>query len=67
MKQEDISKLKKEITKEVTKKILHHAQTKKMNADGDRFWKIREAIHCFIWIGTHGGLNRYDGYSFRVF
>ena len=21
----------------------------------------------FIWIGTHGGLNRYDGYGFRMF
>lgn len=21
----------------------------------------------FIWIGTHGGLNRYDGYEFRIF
>lgn len=21
----------------------------------------------FIWIGTHGGLNRYDGYSFKLF
>ena len=21
----------------------------------------------FIWIGTHGGLNRYDGYNFRLF
>jgi hypothetical protein len=21
----------------------------------------------FIWVGTHGGLNRYGGYGFRLF
>lgn len=30
-------------------------------------YAIHEDKKGFIWIGTHGGLNRYDGYGFRVF
>jgi signal transduction histidine kinase/ligand-binding sensor domain-containing protein len=30
-------------------------------------YAIHEDRKGFIWIGTHGGLNRYDGYGFRVF
>jgi signal transduction histidine kinase/ligand-binding sensor domain-containing protein len=30
-------------------------------------YAIHQDRKGFIWIGTHGGLNRYDGYRFRVF
>ena len=30
-------------------------------------YAIHEDRKGFMWIGTHGGLNRYDGYGFRVF
>ena len=30
-------------------------------------YAIHQDKKGFIWIGTHGGLNRYDGYGFRVF
>jgi signal transduction histidine kinase/streptogramin lyase len=30
-------------------------------------YAIHEDKKGFMWIGTHGGLNRYDGYGFRVF
>jgi len=28
---------------------------------------IHQDKRGFIWIGTHGGLNRYDGYGFKLF
>ena len=30
-------------------------------------YAIHQDSKGFIWIGTHGGLNRYDGYGFKVF
>lgn len=30
-------------------------------------YTIHQDKKGFIWIGTHGGLNRYDGYRFKVF
>lgn len=30
-------------------------------------YAIHQDRKGFIWIGTHGGLNRYDGYRFKVF
>ncbi|HYF31272.1 MAG TPA: two-component regulator propeller domain-containing protein [Chitinophagaceae bacterium] len=30
-------------------------------------YAIHQDKKGFIWIGTHGGLNRYDGYGFKVF
>ena len=30
-------------------------------------YAIHQDKKGFIWIGTHGGLNRYDGYNFKVF
>ena len=30
-------------------------------------YAIHQDKKGFIWIGTHGGLNRYDGYRFKVF
>lgn len=30
-------------------------------------YTIHQDRKGFIWIGTHGGLNRYDGYGFKVF
>lgn len=30
-------------------------------------YEIYQDKRGFIWIGTHGGLNRYDGYRFKVF
>ncbi len=30
-------------------------------------YAIHQDRKGFIWIGTHGGLNRYDGYGFKVF
>ena len=30
-------------------------------------YTIHQDKKGFIWVGTHGGLNRYDGYGFRVF
>lgn len=30
-------------------------------------YAIHQDRDGFIWIGTHGGLNRYDGYRFKVF
>lgn len=30
-------------------------------------YAIYQDRNGFIWIGTHGGLNRYDGYRFKVF
>ena len=39
-------------------------------ADGlsqGNIYVIHQDKKGFIWIGTHGGLNRYDGYGFRVF
>jgi len=30
-------------------------------------YAIHQDKKGFIWIGTHGGLNRYDGYHFKVF
>jgi len=33
----------------------------------DRVQYILQDSHGFMWIGTHEGLNRYDGNEFRVF
>ena len=30
-------------------------------------YAIHQDKKGFIWIGTHGGLNRYDGYNFKLF
>ena len=30
-------------------------------------YAIHQDKKGFIWIGTHGGLNRYDGYGFKLF
>ncbi len=35
-------------------------------SEGNTYF-IHQDKKGFIWIGTHGGLNRYDGYNFRVF
>jgi signal transduction histidine kinase/ligand-binding sensor domain-containing protein len=30
-------------------------------------YTIHQDKKGFVWVGTHGGLNRYDGYGFRIF
>ena len=30
-------------------------------------YAIHQDKKGFMWIGTHGGLNRYDGYRFKTF
>src|SRR5690606_30876298 len=30
-------------------------------------YAIHQDKRGFVWIGTHGGVNRYDGYRFKVF
>src|SRR6476469_5094193 len=34
---------------------------------GDIVYCILQDKQGFLWIGTHRGLNRYDGYSFRLY
>lgn len=33
----------------------------------DIVWSVLQDSHGFIWIGTIDGLNRFDGYNFKVF
>ena len=33
----------------------------------NRVFDITQDQNGFIWIGTEDGLNRYDGYNFKVF
>ncbi|MDM8551559.1 two-component regulator propeller domain-containing protein [Desulfobacterales bacterium HSG2] len=33
----------------------------------DSVWGIARDIHGFMWFGTSGGLNRYDGNTLKVY
>lgn len=45
---------------------FYHLQTRTGLSQNDAISLIQDS-RGFIWIGTNDGLNRYDGYSFRVF
>jgi len=47
--------------------IKFHSITTKDGLAGDIVYALHQDKQGFLWIGTHRGLNRYDGYSFRLY
>jgi hypothetical protein len=47
--------------------IKFHSITTKDGLAGDIVYSLHQDKQGFLWIGTHRGLNRYDGYSFRLY
>lgn len=46
--------------------IFHHLETKDGLSNSNVRTFIRDS-YGFLWIGTEAGLNRYDGYGFKVY
>lgn len=49
------------------KNMLKHFLTVEEGLSNNEVTSIVQDHDGFIWIGTRGGLNRYDGYDFKVF
>lgn len=47
--------------------IKFHSITTKDGLAGDIVYALHQDKQGFLWIGTHRGLNRYDGYSFKLY
>lgn len=47
--------------------IKFNSITTKDGLAGDFVYALHQDKNGFLWIGTHRGLNRYDGYSFRLY
>jgi ligand-binding sensor domain-containing protein len=48
-------------------KIQFKHLTKEDGLSGNSIWCVLKDRKGFIWIGTHEGLNRYDGIKFKEF
>ena len=47
--------------------MLKHFLTVDEGLSHDEVTSIVQDNDGFMWIGTRGGLNRYDGYEFKIF
>ena len=52
---------------DLNEEYLHQAWTKVQGLPGDRVQALLQTHDGYLWVGTHNGLARFDGLTFRVF
>ncbi len=47
--------------------LIHHSWTRADGLPAESIWAVHQSEDGYLWIGTEGGLVRFDGMEFKVF